>query len=183
MPACAGAAPPERRLRAGVPDSRGPLRGPGGAKSGRSSLHPHVLFNFLTISPRLAWSEPHELEGLHMPACAGAAPPQRRLRAGTQDSSGPLRGPGGAKSVRSSLHPHVLFNFLTISSSSSDWCGRNIGVPIRTQNPPSGAPLRCVEVEPSCSDREKKPEREEPKLENEKPTTYLSLTFRSDSKY
>ena len=61
---------------------------------------------------------------------------------------------GGAKSVRSSLHPHVLANFLMISTSSSDWCGRSIGVPIRTQAAPAPESLLCAEVEPSCSDRE-----------------------------
>ena len=42
---------------------------------------------------------------------------------------------GGAKSVRSSLHPHVLTNFLMISTSSSDWCGRTPHVLISASAP------------------------------------------------
>ena len=93
---------------------------------------------------------------------------------------GPWARFGGAKCTRSSLHPHVLFNFLTISSSSSDWWGRNVGVPNRQQNPPSGAPLRCVEVEPSCSDREKRKKIEETRTRSETGQTHEHKTSPMD---
>ena len=69
---------------------------------------------------------------------------------------GPLRGSGGAKSSRSRFQTLVQANFSMISTSSSDWCGRSIGVPIRSQAAPALQSLLDAEVEPSCSDREKR---------------------------
>ena len=76
--------------------------------------------------PDRAWCrEAHELKGLHKPACAGAASPQRRLRAGLPDSRGPGCVPAVSGCTRSRFQTLVQANILHISTSSSDWCGRN----------------------------------------------------------
>ena len=67
---------------------------------------------------------------------------------------GPWVRSGGPKSTRSRFQTLVQANFPMISTSSSDWCGRSIGVPFgpklhRRRNRASER-----EVEPSFSDRE-----------------------------